>query len=130
MVVCSVLPDTTAISSSSWPGVVQLMVPADTRRVDEAVVPTVLWDSLRPRSESTSRLAVDISLVQRLADTGGSRQRVAEPVIKMHVVMTGFDGTGLAYDYAVENILILTHWDIQYRWKVSRHQTMWRSARW
>uniref|UniRef100_A0A1A9ZX41 Uncharacterized protein n=1 Tax=Glossina pallidipes TaxID=7398 RepID=A0A1A9ZX41_GLOPL len=45
----------TAISSSSWPG----ETPADTRRVDEVAV----FDSefLRPRNDSTSRLAVDIT---------------------------------------------------------------------
>uniref|UniRef100_A0A1B0C2D5 Uncharacterized protein n=1 Tax=Glossina palpalis gambiensis TaxID=67801 RepID=A0A1B0C2D5_9MUSC len=51
----SPVPETIAISSSSWPG----ETPADTRRVDEVAV----FDSefLRPRNDSTSRLAVDIT---------------------------------------------------------------------
>lgn len=54
----SPLPETTAISSSSCPG--ELLF-ADTSRVDE--VPAVLCDSLRPRRDSTSRLAVDITML-------------------------------------------------------------------
>lgn len=52
------LPDTTAISSNSWPGDELL---AETSRVDE--VPAVLCDSLRPLRDNTSLLAVDITML-------------------------------------------------------------------
>lgn len=61
----SPLPDTTAISSNSWPG--DELFP-DTSRVDD-VPPTVLCDSLRPRRDSTSRLAVDITMLTKNAQT-------------------------------------------------------------
>lgn len=54
----SPLPETTAISSSSWPG--DGLLPG-TKRVEE--VPAVLCDSLRPRRDSTSLLAVDITML-------------------------------------------------------------------
>lgn len=61
------LPETTAISSSSWPGD-KLELPEQSRVDEEA--PTFPWESFRPRNDSTSRFAVDITVLTGMEEDG------------------------------------------------------------
>lgn len=54
------LPETTAISSSSWPGD-KLLLPEQSLVEEEA--PALSWLSFRPRNDSTSLLAVDMAVL-------------------------------------------------------------------